>query len=196
MTCIAGIVAEDGVYIGGDSAGADSSWNLIIRADEKVFLNGDFIFGFTSSFRMGQILRFGFTPPKRHQDTDVYEYMVTSFVDSIRTRFRESGYISENRCQEIGGTFLVGYENRLFQIDSDFQVAETLAGYDAVGCGQNSALGALYAIQKFGGFGDPEKAIEMALEASECFSAGVRRPFNIKKLIGRDAKHGHHQAKP
>ena len=195
MTCIVGVVSDNEIYMGGDSAGV-SGWSLRVRADEKVFVNGDFIFGFTSSFRMGQILRFGFSPPKRHQDTDVYEYMVTSFVDSIRNRFRESGYLSEDKRQEVGGVFLVGYANRLFRVDSDFQVGETLNGFDAVGCGQDVALGALYAIQKATGFKEPDKAIEMALEASESYSAGVRRPFKISRLIGRDAKHDRDQAKP
>ena len=79
MTCIVGLVMPDGIYVGGDSAGV-GGYSLTVRADEKVFINSGFIFGFTSSFRMGQILRFGFAPPKLHADIDLYEYMVTTFV--------------------------------------------------------------------------------------------------------------------
>ena len=67
MTCIVGLEHKGKVYIGGDSAGV-AGYSLSVRADQKVFINGNFIFGFTSSFRMGQILRFGFNPPRRHPE--------------------------------------------------------------------------------------------------------------------------------
>jgi ATP-dependent protease HslVU (ClpYQ) peptidase subunit len=76
---------------------------------------------------------------------------------------------------ELGGTFLVAYKNRLFKIDSDFQVAENLNGLDAVGCGAYFALGALYSMsdQKM----DVANKVLKALEAAEFFALGVRRPF-------------------
>lgn len=54
-----------------------------------------------------------------------------------------------------------------------------MGGYDAVGCGQDIALGSLYATKKLDDFSDPEAAVETALEAAEGYSAGVRRPFKI-----------------
>ena len=57
MTCIVGLVHEGVVYIGGDSAGV-GGMSLTVRADEKVFQNGEFLMGFTTSFRMGQLLRY------------------------------------------------------------------------------------------------------------------------------------------
>lgn len=181
MTCIVGLVSDNSVYIGGDSAGINGH-SLTVRADEKVFVNNGFVFGFTSSFRMGQILRFGFSPPKRHYDIDLYEYMVTEFVDAVRRRFHDAGFLRIDNSVEEGGTFLVGHEGRLFEINDDFQVGEALSGYNAVGCGHEIALGALYAIQKTGGIGDPEQAVLYALEASESHSAGVRRPFAIHSV--------------
>ncbi|MDR3582591.1 MAG: hypothetical protein P4L67_04930 [Candidatus Pacebacteria bacterium] len=178
MTCIAGLVYGKDVYVGGDSA-AVGGLSLTVRSDEKVFLNGDMLFGFTSSFRMGQILRYGFTPPKLHQGDDVYEYMVTRFVDAVRERFRSAGHLSVDRGQESAGTFLVGFQGRLFRIDSDFQVGESLDRYDAVGCGQDIALGCLYAVKRSDGFKSPEKAILLSLEAAEAHSAGVRKPFHV-----------------
>ena len=75
------------------------------------------------------------------------------------------------------GTFLVAYKNRLFKIDSDFQVGEKLNGIDTCGCGQDFALGALHVLQK------EEIPIESkilkALEISELLSSGVCRPFTL-----------------
>ena len=67
MTCIVGLVHEGVVYIGGDSAGV-AGLSLVVRADEKVLRNGDFLMGFTTSFRMGQLLRYKLDPPRRHPD--------------------------------------------------------------------------------------------------------------------------------
>lgn len=83
MTCIAGIAQDGKVYICGDSAGS-AGHDLAVRADRKVFVNGEFVMGFTTSFRMGQLIQYAFTPPKRHPDKDVMAYMVTEFVDALR----------------------------------------------------------------------------------------------------------------
>jgi hypothetical protein len=174
LTCIVGIVEGGKVYIGGDSAGV-AGYYLQSRADQKVFTNGPFVFGFTSSFRMGQILRYGFTPPQRHPDTDVMAFMVTAFIDAIRNTFKNAGYAKKTNDQEEAGTFLVGYEGRLFKISDDYQVGESLDQYDACGCGQDIALGSLHST---GGM-DPERRIEIALTAAEKYSAGVRAPFNV-----------------
>lgn len=71
MTCIVGLVDQGNVWIGGDSAGV-GGYDLMLRADQKVFRNGDFLMGFTSSFRMGQLLRYKLSPPKLHSDDDIY----------------------------------------------------------------------------------------------------------------------------
>jgi hypothetical protein len=116
MTCIVGLTDNGKIYIGGDSAGV-AGLSITIRADEKVFTNGPFIMGFTSSFRMGQILRYKFKCPVQNTDQTDMEYMVTTFIDSVRECFSKNGYgkISE-RETNIGGTFLVGYNGTLYNI--------------------------------------------------------------------------------
>lgn len=51
MTVIVGLVEEDRVHIGGDSAGI-SGCKLTVRKDPKVFRNGPYALGFCGSFRM------------------------------------------------------------------------------------------------------------------------------------------------
>lgn len=177
MTCIVGIAEGGNVYIGGDSAGV-GGYSLTVRADRKVFRNGDFIMGFTTSFRMGQLLAHALHPPRRHPDTDVYAFMVTDFIDAVRECLKKGGYAEKEKEAERGGTFLVGYAGRLFTIYDDYQVGEALDGYYAVGCGFNLALGSLYATIG----GEPEKRIEAALQAAAHFSAGVCAPFHQVKL--------------
>jgi ATP-dependent protease HslVU (ClpYQ) peptidase subunit len=175
MTCIVGVAHEGRVYIGGDSAGV-GGYSLTVRADRKVFRNGDFVMGFTSSFRMGQLLHHAFNPPKRHPDTDIDKFMVTDFINAVRDCLKSGGYAEKHNDAERGGVFLVGYKGRLFRIDNDYQVGEAADGFDAVGCGEEIAQGAMYANKA----GKPEQRLRMALEAAERFSAGVRGPFHFE----------------
>ena len=178
MTCIVGLIDRDNVYIGGDSAGTTSRFDIDTRADKKVFRNGDFIFGFTSSFRMGQLLQYNFCPPKHDKDIPVERYMVSVFIEAVRACLKEGGYATINNNEEFGGTFLVGYEKRLFCVNDDFQVAEFTCGYTAIGCGYALALGSMYSTSTM----PPEERIRQALSASEKFNATVRGPFHIIKL--------------
>jgi ATP-dependent protease HslVU (ClpYQ) peptidase subunit len=176
MTLIVGVIEKEKVYIGADSAGV-SGYNVTIRKDAKVFKNGDFVIGCTSSFRMIQLLRYSFKPPKKYDDADIFEYMCTVFINEIRTCFRSGGFIEIDKNIESGGTFLVGYRDRLFTIDSDFQVAESERPYTACGCGMSFALGALDAM-------DParpaDERIKEALQIGVYRSGGVRPPFIIE----------------
>lgn len=174
MTCIVGFVDKNNkkVVIGGDSAGINGL-DITIRKDEKVFKNGDFVIGCTSSYRMIQLLRFSFKPPKVY-DKEVYEYMCTDFINGVRKCFEEGGYLQKySDGDEKGGTFLVAYEDRLFKIEGDFQVGEATQGYASCGCGESFALGSIYnTVEK-----NPKKIVLDALKCAENFSGGVRRPF-------------------
>ncbi|ARQ13204.1 hypothetical protein NXC12_PD00095 (plasmid) [Rhizobium etli] len=179
MTCIVGVAQNGNVWIGGDSA-ASNGYSSTVRKDVKVFRNGPFIMGFTSSFRMGQLLAHSFRPPTRHADADVYAFMVTDFVDEVRRCLKVGGWAESQNNKESGGTFLVGYEGRLFKIQTDYQVGESLAGHDACGCGENTALGSLFST-----VGEkPESRIMTALAAAAEYSTGVRPPFSIESLFG------------
>jgi ATP-dependent protease HslVU (ClpYQ) peptidase subunit len=184
MTCIVAIEEKGNVYIGGDSAGV-SGLSVQIRADEKVFENGCFIMGFTSSFRMGQLLRYKFDPPKQTVNQSDMKYMVSDFVDAVRACFEKNGFgkVSKGSDNE-GGTFLVGYNGSLYCIEGDFQVAQLHNKYAAVGCGRDLALGSLYSTEGKA----PEFRIKKALEAASAFSAGVAPPFVIVKQLKKKEK--------
>jgi ATP-dependent protease HslVU (ClpYQ) peptidase subunit len=177
LTCIVGIVAGGDVIIGGDSAGVGGSL-IMRRLDPKVFRVGPFLIGYTSSFRMGQLLRFRLQIPERPPELDVYEFMCTRFVDAVRQCFKDGGYAKKDNEQESGGCFLIGYAGRLFEIDSDYQVGEMRDGYDAVGSGTYVALGAFHATA---GLTAEERALK-ALEAAAHFTTTVCAPFVIERL--------------
>lgn len=176
MTCIVGYLDKesDKVTMGADSAGV-AGMDITIRKDPKIFRNGEFIIGCTSSFRMIQLLRFSFKPPER-KCWDVYEYMCTDFINEVRKCFKDGGFLQKYKeGDEGGGTFLVAYKNRLFEIEGDFQVGENLNGMACVGCGADFAIGSLYTSENTDL--SPEKRVLKALEAAAFFSAGVSEPF-------------------
>lgn len=176
MTVIAGLAHKGTVHIGADSAGI-SGYELRERRDAKVFRNGPYAMGFTTSFRMGQLLHHALQPPAPPEDdADLHRFMVTTWVDAVRDCLKTGGWAKKDSEQEEGGTFLVGVRGRLFVVDSDYQVAEPADNYAAVGCGNDVALGALH-VSGFYGFLTPQVRVKCALETAEKFSAGVRGPF-------------------
>lgn len=178
MTCVAGLIGADGaVWMGGDSAGV-SDWDLMVRKDPKVFRLGDALVGFSTSFRMGQLVQYGLVLPPYDSSTDLFGYMVSEVVGALRKILREGGFLKKTEDREEGGIFLVALRGRLFRIDSDLQVGETTSGYDAIGCGAPYAIGALHAMEATGP-DDPCKRLTMALEIAEAHSAGVRGPYHI-----------------
>jgi hypothetical protein len=171
VTVIVGLVHNGVVYLGGDSAGI-SGWDLTVRADPKVFTVGPYAIGYTTSFRMGQLLRYAFDPPK--PDTvKLDRFMVTTFVDAARAALKAGGWAKKDNEQEEGGNWLVGVAGRLFEVCGDYQVAESANGYAAIGCGWQVACGALHATPTVA----PRRRLQLALEAAQHHSAGVRGPF-------------------
>lgn len=174
MTCIVGLVHKGTVYIGGDSAGV-AGYDLTVRADQKVWSKDLFVYGFTSSFRMGQLLRYKINVAEKYPSQGVEEYMVDTFINAARKCLKDGGWARTDNGQERGGCFLVGFAGRLWQVESDYQVGESVDGFAAVGCGEAYALGSLYSTEGM----EPNDRLNLALEAAEAFSAGVRGPFTI-----------------
>jgi ATP-dependent protease HslVU (ClpYQ) peptidase subunit len=181
MTCIVGITQDNIVTIGGDSAGV-GGYSLQLRADTKVFRTGNYVMGFTTSFRMGQLLRYGDLPdpPTAEENWDLDRFMATTFVDAVRKILTDGGFLKSSSGVETGGTFLVGVRGALYEVHSDFQIARTMDGYGAVGCGDDLALGALHATAQTGM--TPRERIDAALSAAEHHSAGVAGPFAFEVL--------------
>lgn len=178
MTCIVALVDKGDIYMGGDSAGV-AGLDLQSRADEKIFRNGPMVFGFTTSFRMGQLLRYSLKIPKNNHKND-YSYMCTDFIDAVRDTLKKGGWASKKNETENGGTFLVGYHSKIYCIQDDYQVAMGTCGYNSVGCGDDYAKGVLFFLQTI--IMPAKEQVRHALTAAAAMSAGVRAPFKIIKL--------------
>lgn len=179
MTCIVAYKKDGVVYMGGDSA-AVGGLEVHERKDAKVFIVQKFLIGYTSSFRMGQLLRFKLKVPKQGKESD-YEYMCTKFIDEVRKVLTDNGFTrKDNNADEIG-TFLVGYKGNIYGVCDDLQVGENLDDYDAVGCGSKYAHGALNILSRLDL--EPEKIVLGALKTATKFSGGVRPPYIILNSV-------------
>jgi hypothetical protein len=165
--------------MGGDSAGV-GGLALQTRSDPKVFINGEFLIGYTTSFRMGQILQYEFSPPKPYEGENGMMYMVKRFISEIKTALKTGGFQRQKDGQDEGGTFLAGYRGELYEIEGDYQVGRVAHPYHACGCGRDLLLGSLHTTQSLNM--PPRDRIRFALEAAAEFSAGVRGPFHILSI--------------
>ena len=83
---------------------------------------------------MLDLLRYKLSPPLLDSnEKDVRKYMVISFIDAVRECMKTGGFLQKKEEQESGGNFLVAWDDHLFQVWGDFQVAHHIKPYIAVG---------------------------------------------------------------
>lgn len=188
MTCIVGWCDQNQMVMGGDSAGV-GNYHLMLRGDPKVFSlkqkeSSDVLIGFTSSFRMGQLLMNMEVPQDSggNSAADTFGFMVNKFIPEVRKVLKEGGFAHVEDNQEEGGTFLVGYRGHLFEIEEDYQVGVPLSPFYSVGCGAPYALGAMDILHQSSAKKDPTKMVQMALAVAERHNAGVRGPFRVETV--------------
>lgn len=150
MTCIIGYIDENGVgHMAGDTAGTAVSQHY--RTDNvhaKVFNNNGMLIGYTSSFRMGQILEHSFIPPEHVTGLSDYQYMVKCVVPAIRKAFVDESFMGKE--EKHGGSFLIIYNSKLFVVQEDFAVFERPNNFDSCGSGFIASNTAFETMQEFG----------------------------------------------
>lgn len=182
MTCIAGLVKKNIIYIGADSQTSKGSLCLH-TADHKVFRKGEFLIGVSGSTRVSHVIKNKFELPEHASKVSITKYMSVCFADSLRECFNASGVLLRKENRESASLdMLIGYRGKLFNVCSDFTALEVNKKFDyyAVGSGDQLALGSLYTTNKLNL--DPKERIKLALLAAAEFDAWVREPFVIKTL--------------
>jgi ATP-dependent protease HslVU (ClpYQ) peptidase subunit len=172
MTCIAAVIHDGKVIMGGDSARVNDREELQLRKDSKVFKVGEYLIGVSGSWRVMQIIRYARLPwwgP--YYSGDEYSWMHNNFLSCIKQ------LLKENDCTD---TFemLIGFRGRLFHLYGTEQVSEEIAAYEACGSGAQVARGAMQALAMHGKVWD-KSVVLAALNAAERFCSSVRGPFTI-----------------
>lgn len=180
MTVIVGVRSQGRVFMGADSQGT-GGWAKTARADDKLFRLGELVVGFTTSYRMGQVLRYwledeGVGVPESETPADIERWAVRTFVPAVRKVLKEHGFAKVENAREEAGSFLVGWRAALFAVEDDLQAGFSRAPYMAAGVGREFALGALHACSELIP-NDPEHVLGRALWAAADNSIGCGPPF-------------------
>jgi hypothetical protein len=191
VTCIVGLIATEAVYIGADSLGSGNGVKQVYTTPKlvtlEVFEKKDLSLtkinvgiGYTTSYRMGDILRYHFTPPPIEIDEDENQYLVKDFIPELIKCFDEHSFAKTKEGTKSGGNFLVAIRGRLFHVQEDFSILEPRCGYTAVGSGQEFAMGALFAFSRVQA--TPEKAVVNSIRAAGEFCTTVGGPVDYIKI--------------
>jgi len=182
MTIIIGYKEDGKVTIAGDTQ-ASNGFRKSQRVDGKTFTVHGISYGFTSSYRMGQILKYHMPEVyAKDRDEDTFKYVVNSLVPQFKSVLANNGFNGDyDSHNTVGGTFLIALDGKLFCIHNDFQVAEPLEDYYAIGCGEAFALGSLY--QTTNELDSVKDKIIQALDCACYFSNGCGGTYTFEENI-------------
>lgn len=177
MTCIIGYKENDLVYIGADSF-AGNDWVKQKIFTPKVFMNKDFLIGYSNSFRFGQIMQYHIDYPDIPYDFDL-EFLINNFVEPLREASKNEGNSEIDKNVESASMALIGIRNRLFHLSSDFALLEYYGKFFSIGIGSYSALGALHTLDLVGSKYTPYGRIYAGLKASSLSVPSICSPYVI-----------------
>jgi ATP-dependent protease HslVU (ClpYQ) peptidase subunit len=183
MTCIAGIVTSDGrIVMGGDGRVGSSAQRRLVRP--KVVTKGDLVIGTSGTLGALDAIDTMLVLPVRDPGVSDFGYLMQELVPSIKGMLRKQGTLKVNEGVETWeDRALVGYRGHLYCIWTTFGVSESMDGFDAVGSGEDYALGALKVMDEpraaVVDVEDAKARILKALTAAAHFDPFVGEPFTI-----------------
>ena len=183
LTCVVAIKTEHGVIMGCDSCAGGRTSAVVIEKPCKVAKVGEFLIGYTTSFRMGEILHKCITPMGHDPRKDIFDEIVTVLVPQLRKEFKDQGYLVTHEGSDWGGEFILAHGKRIFHVYDDFCVIEYADHFAACGCGEELAMGAMHALdvvnQHKAGTTTPKEMLQAALETAAKYSGFVKPPFHF-----------------
>jgi len=171
VTCIAGIVDNNIIYIGGDRGISDDS-SIMSMLQPKVIIKGDWIYGYAGSLGNGQLFDFIDLPDVKNAE-DVYKILRMDVVENYKSILDTHGSSKDDDSTD----FIIGCMGRLFEFNTDdWGVAEITEV--SIGSGGNFALGSLYSTIG----NDPIERIGLAIGAAITYSPTCQGPIDILSL--------------
>lgn len=180
MTCIVALEANGRVYMGSDTFGSNGYTGRTNEAP-KTFQNGSALIGYTTSFRMGQILQYGLVVPEESLTWDIDRWMAVDLMPAIRTAFEAHGWDRLNEGRAKGGEFLFSIHGRCYAVQADYSFLRSPLGEYAIGSGKDYALGSLHATRDWA---KPKQRVAAALAAAAEHVVSVDGPFDFMRQEG------------
>ena len=107
--------------------------------------------------------------------------------EQLREVVRDHGALSGRDPEHVDSVALIGHAGRIYLMTGDFAYFEPRNGIAAIGCGDQVAHGALYAL-KATGHSRHEDMLTYALDAAAEYSAGVSGDTTILRMRTGEAK--------
>jgi ATP-dependent protease HslVU (ClpYQ) peptidase subunit len=165
------------VWMGGDSMVTLGN-RSVIRSTSKIYKRGEFLIGSAGLASSAQVLAYGFTFPPIIEGQDQITYLINEFSPAFRKYLKNLGLSKVKDNQErIPNNILIGFRGKVFSIDGALGVLECVDGYDAIGSGEEFALGVLHVLKD--SKEKPEDIIKKSLEAAAYHNPYVAPPFEV-----------------
>lgn len=185
MTCIVGINTGKKIIIAGDNMGSNGF--TYGQYGSKVFEKDGFIFGICGDYRVMKLIKHKLVIPNRYIGQDVEDYLYNTFTDSIMALLRNNNATVKNHEQfKMEADLLFGYENKLMQMQGNFQILENAKGYDECGSGGYHAIASLYSTEGLNI--DPEERLKKAIECANEFVVSVDNKVDMVELVYKEEK--------
>jgi len=184
VTCIVAIEENNKVIMGGDRLGSNGHTGAPV-SESKVFRKGPLLIGYTSSFRMGQLLQHALEVPVLPAETDLDKWVAIDLMRAIRKAYKDNGWDKERDGEAQGGSFLVAIGGRCYEIQGDYSYLRNSNGEYAIGSGVHYALGSLRSTR---GKMTSRKRILESLETAAEYVVSVSGPFDIVESNWKEDK--------
>ena len=166
---------------------ASNGWTQRQSNRSKVFKKENFIFGVCGSPRVSQLLRYKLTIPKRHIGQTLEDYIYTSFTDEVIKVLDQNNALQlKDGLRTFYGSFLFGFENKLYTMWDNFQSLDDVRGYDSAGSGEYHAMASLYSTEGLNI--TPENRLKKAIECANEFVISVDNKVDMVELVYDDTK--------
>ena len=178
MTCILATIHNNKVHMIGDMCGSNGFTHKNYTKNVKVFTNKDFLVGYTTCYRMGQILQYSWEPPVKSLDYSDDVYIYKHIVNSLKAVFEANGFGCKNGISFSGGNFLLGWKGRIFEMQDNISILEH-EQFASVGCGEYFAEASMATQTELDiNLDDPEKFLSTALRVTSGLVTGVSSEYN------------------
>ena len=184
MTCVVGVVGENGVLLAGDSqsTGENSMRN---RIDAKTFKIFDTVaVAYCGSGRFGQILTHWLEdlleePPL---GMDEQYWAIRLFIPSLTDVLEAHGHLHRYEATEVvelgDSAFLLAVRNRVFCVEPDMQVSEDELPFSSLGSGEDVAVGAMLGMAGHGEYAIDDRKLDAIARA------GIKAATKITPYVG------------
>jgi 20S proteasome alpha/beta subunit len=186
MTVIVGVVGEGGVLLAADSQSSGDNSKRMRREPKTFQLTPAIALACCGSGRFGQVVTHWLDdyleepyPPLMADERD---WAVRVFIPALVDCLEEHGHLhryEENAVVELGDSaFLLAIRDRLFTVEPDMAVDEPEFAFDAMGSGEEAAMGAMHAAAEASTTFLPDEQLH------EIAEAGVKAAVGLTLYVG------------